>query len=55
MIWRYVVGTVMFLENARSLHLECARVLNEALFVLVLLYGSEIMILRERGGSRTRA
>ena len=32
------------LINARNLQLECAKVLHESLLVLVLMYGSEIMI-----------
>ena len=38
---RKVAGVIRSLVNARSLRLECARVLHESLLVLVLMYGSE--------------
>ena len=38
---RRVAGTIRPLVNARSLQLECARVLHESLLVPVLTYGSE--------------
>ena len=41
---RRVAGAIRSLINARSLQLECARVLNESLMVPVLTYGSETMI-----------
>ena len=41
---RRVVGAIRTLVNARSLQLECARVLHESLLVPVLTYGSETMI-----------
>ena len=43
------------LVNARSLQLECARVLQESLLMAVLIYGSETMIWREKRRSRIRA
>ena len=39
-----VTGVLRSLVNFRSLHLECVRVLHEALVVFVLSYGSETMI-----------
>ena len=38
---RNIAGAIISLVNARGLQLECARVLHEALFMSVLLYGSE--------------
>ena len=35
------------LVNAKSLHLQCARVLHESLLVPVFTYGSDTMIWRE--------
>ena len=49
-----VAGTVRPLVNARSFLLECARVLHESLLVLVLTYGSETMIWREKERARIR-
>ena len=46
-----VVGAIISLANARSLWLECARVLHESLLVSVLIYGSEKMIWREKESS----
>ena len=43
------------LVNARGLQLECARVFHETLLVPVLIYGSEIMLRREKERSRVRA
>ena len=40
------------LVNARSLQLECARILHEVLLMFVLLYGNETMIWREKERSR---
>ena len=51
---RRVAGAIRSLVNARSLQLECARVLHESLLVPVLTYGSETMIWREER-SRIRA
>ena len=52
---RRVAGAIRSLVNARSLQLECARVLHESLLVPVLVYGSETMIWREKETSRIRA
>ena len=52
---RRVVGAIWSMVNARSLQLECARVLHESLLVPVLNYGSETMIWREKEGSRIKA
>ena len=46
---------ILGLINARSLQLECARVLHESLVVLVLTYGSEKMLWKEKERSRIRA
>ena len=43
-VWRRVATSTRSLVNARGLQLECARVLHEALFVPVLMYGSETII-----------
>ena len=43
---RKVAGTIRSLVNARSLQLECARVLNESLLVPILTYDSVTMIWR---------
>ena len=43
------------LVNAKSLKLECARVLHDLLLVPVLMYGSKTMIWREKERSRIRA
>ena len=45
----------LWLINARSLRLECARVLHESLLVPVLTYGRETMIWREKERSRVWA
>ena len=52
---RRITGAIRSRVNARSLQLECARVLHESLLVPVLTYGSETMIWREKGISRIRA
>ena len=51
---RRKVGVIRSLVNARSLQLECARVMHESLLVPVLTYDSEKMILREKERSRIR-
>ena len=51
---RRVSGAIRYLVNARSLHFECAKVLHESLLVLVLTYGNETMIWREKESSRIR-
>ena len=45
---RRVAGAIRSLTNARSLQLDCARVLHESLLVPVLTYGSETIIWREK-------
>ena len=52
---RRVAGAIRSLVNARNLQLECARVLHESLLVIVLMYGSETMIWKEKERSRIRA
>ena len=52
---RRVAGAIRSLVNARSLWLECARVLHESLQMPVLAYSSEKMIWREKERSRIRA
>ena len=52
---RRVKGAIRSLVNARSLKLECARVLHKYLLVLVLTYGSETVIWWEKERSRVRA
>ena len=49
---RRVPGAIGSLVNAKSLQLECARVLQESLLVPVLTYGSETTIWREKERSR---
>ena len=44
---RRVVGVSRPLVYARSLQLQCSRVVYESLLVPVLMYGSETMIWRE--------
>ena len=51
---RRVAGAIRSLVNARSLKLECARVLHESLLVPVLTYGSHTMIWMEKERSRIR-
>ena len=41
---RRVAGAIRFMDNARDLQLECARVLHETLLIPVLMYGSEMML-----------
>ena len=43
-----VAGAIRSLMNPRSLQLECATVLHEALFVPVLFYISKTMVCREK-------
>ena len=38
---RRVASAIRFLVNARSLQLECARIMHESLLVPVLTYGME--------------
>ena len=46
---RRVAGAIKSLVNARSLQLECAKVLHESLQVPVLTYGSKTVIWRRKG------
>ena len=41
---RRVAGAIGSLVNARDLQPECARVLHKTFLVLVLMYGSEIIL-----------
>ena len=52
---RRVAGVIRSLVNARSLQLQCARVLHESLLIPVLTWGSETKIWREKERSRIRA
>ena len=49
---RRVEGAIRSLVNARSLQLECARVVYKSLLVYVLIYGSETMLWKEKERSR---
>ena len=49
---RRVASAIRSLINARSLQLECDRVLHESLLVPVLTYDSEKMIWRDKERSR---
>ena len=49
---RRVAGAITSLVNAWNLQLECARVLDKTLLVLVLMYGSETMLWKEKERSR---
>ena len=51
-IGRRVVGVIRSLVDARSLQLECAKVLHESLLAPVLTYSSETMVWREKETSR---
>ena len=52
---RRVASAIRSLVNAKSLQLECARVLHKSLLVPVLTYGSEAMVWRDKERSRIRA
>ena len=52
---RRVAGAIRSLVNTWDLQLECARVLHEKLLVLVLMYGSETILWREKERSSVRA
>ena len=52
---RRVAAAIRSLVNARSLQLECTRVLHESLLVPVLTYVSKIMIRRKKERSKDRA
>ena len=49
---RKVAGAIRSLVNVRNLQIEYARVLHEILIVLVLMYGSETILWREKERSR---
>ena len=49
---RKVTGAIRYLVDSRSLQLECARLLHEALLMPVLLYGSETMMWTAKKKSR---
>ena len=51
---RRVAGSSRSLFNARGLQLECVRVLHKTLCVLILMYGNESMIWKEKERSRIR-
>ena len=51
---RKFAGAIRYLVNARSLHLERARILQEPLLVPVHTHDSETMIWREKERSRIR-
>ena len=53
--WRRVVVAIRFLVNARDLQIACARVLHETLLVLVLTYGNETVLWKEKERSRIKA
>ena len=52
---RRVAGAIRSLVNARSVQLECARILHESLLIPVLTYGSETMTWWEKERFRIRA
>ena len=45
---RRVSGAIRSLVNARSLQLECVRVLHQSLVVAALTFGIETMVLKEK-------
>ena len=51
---RKLVCAIRYLVIAKSLHLECVRVIYEALLEPILLYGSNKMVCREKEKSRIR-
>ena len=51
---RRVAASIRSLVNARNLQLQCSRVLHEILLVPVLIYGTEIMLWKEKERSRVR-
>ena len=52
--WK-VAGVIRALVNDSGMKLECARDLHKTLIVLVLMYGSETMIGRDKERSRIKA
>ena len=53
--WEKGVDAIRSLVNARNLQLEYARVLQGTLLILVLMYGSEIMLWKELEKCRIKA
>ena len=51
---RRVADAIRPLVHARDLQRECARVLQEALLVPVMLYGSKTMVWRKKNRSKIR-
>ena len=51
---RRVAGAIRSLNNVMNLQLQCARVLHETLPVPVLMYGTGIMLWKEKERSRIR-
>ena len=52
---RRVAGAIRSLVNSRNLHLRCARVLHETLFLNIFMYGSDTMFWKQKERSRIRA
>jgi hypothetical protein len=52
---RKVAGAIKSLVNAKSLSLECTRVLHESLLLPVLMYGSEAMVWNPKYRSKVQA
>ena len=52
---RRVASDIRYLVNVRGLQFQCARVLHESELVLILIYGDETMIWKEKERSRIRA
>ena len=50
-----VVGAIRTLVNARDLKIECATVAHETLLEPVLMYGSEMMLWKEKERPRIKA
>ena len=50
-----MASAIRSLVYAMGLQLECARILQEPLFVPILMYGSKKMILKEKERFRIRA
>ena len=45
---RMVADAIRSLVNATDLQIECSRILHETLLLLVLMYGSETMLWKEK-------
>ena len=50
-----IAGAIWSLVNPRSLQIEYARILHESVLMPLLIYGSEIMIWKEKERSRIKA